>query len=143
MAEKVLLIDDERYFVETLSERMRSRGMDVSTATSAKEGLEKAEHEYYDAIILDLMMPEMNGIEALVALREKNPDLQIILLTGYATMDAGIEAMKLGATDFLEKPIDIKTLTEKIKEAHAKKMILVEKRKREKIRQAIMEKSNK
>ncbi len=89
------------------------------------------------------MMPEMNGIEALVALREKNPDLQIILLTGYATMDAGIEAMKLGATDFLEKPIDIKTLTEKIKEAHAKKMILVEKRKREKIRQAIMEKSNK
>jgi DNA-binding NtrC family response regulator len=143
MAEKVLLIDDEKHFVEILSERMRSRGMEVTTATSAKQGLQKADTEYYDAIILDLMMPEMNGIEALVALREKNPDLQIILLTGYATMDVSIEAMKLGATDFLEKPIDIKTLTEKIKEAHAKKTILVEKRNREKIRQAVLGKSDK
>ncbi len=141
MAEKVLLVDDEKYFVETLSERMRSRGMEVTATTSPKEAIQKAGEEYYDAIILDLMMPEMNGIETLIALREKNPDLQIILLTGYATMDVGIEAMKLGATDFLEKPIDIKTLTEKIKEAHAKKMILVEKRNREKIRQAVLGKN--
>ena len=137
MDERVLLIDDEQDFMDVLAERMRDRGMRVSTTTSAVEALDKADEENFDAIILDLMMPEMNGLEALTRLREKNPDLQIILLTGHATVEKGIEAMKLGALDFLEKPIDIQALNAKNKEAKAHKMLLVEKRTEEAIKNII------
>ncbi len=140
MKEKVLLVDDEKDFIETLAERMKNRGMDVSATTSALEALKMAEEKPYDAIILDLKMPEMDGIEVLAALKEKNPELQVILLTGHATVEKGIEAMKLGAMDFLEKPFDIKVLSEKIKKAHTQKMIIVEKRTQEKIKQIIQEK---
>jgi len=134
MTEKVLLIDDEQDFLDALSERMRARDMEVTTSTSATDALKKAEKESYDAIVLDLMMPEMDGLEALQEIKKNNPELQVILLTGHATVEKGIEAMKLGATDFLEKPADLKTLTEKIKNAHARKMILVEKQTEEKIK---------
>ncbi|WP_448874697.1 response regulator [Desulfobulbus propionicus] len=137
MSERVLLIDDEQDFMDVLAERMRDRGMEVSTATSPLIAMDMAADGNYDAIILDLMMPEMDGMEALALLREKNPDLQIILLTGHATIEKGIEAMKLGAMDFLEKPIDIQTLNEKIKEAKATKMVLVEKRTEEVIKHII------
>jgi len=137
MDERVLLIDDEQDFMDVLAERMRDRGMRVSTTTSPVEALDKADEENFDAIILDLMMPEMNGLEALTRLRERNPDLQIILLTGHATVEKGIEAMKLGALDFLEKPIDIQALNAKIKEAKAHKMLLVEKRTEEAIKNII------
>lgn len=140
MKEKVLLVDDEKEFIETLAERMQNRGMDVSSTTSAVEALKMAEEESYDAIILDLKMPEMDGIEVLAALKERHPELQVILLTGHATVQKGIEAMKLGAMDFLEKPFDIKVLGEKIKKAHTQKMIIVEKRTQEKIQQIIQEK---
>ena len=134
MTEKVLIVDDEQDFLDALSERMRARDMEVTTSTSAAVALKKAEKESYDAIVLDLMMPEMDGLEALKQIKKNNPELQVILLTGHATVEKGIEAMKLGATDFLEKPADIKTLTEKIKNAHASKMILVEKQTEEKIK---------
>jgi len=138
--EKVLLVDDEKDFLETMAERMRVRDMDVTTTTSPTEALKKAEEETFDAIILDLMMPEMDGLETLKKLKKKNPDLQIILLTGHATVQKGIEAMKLGAADLLEKPADLKVLTEKIKDAHAKKIILVQKKTEEKIKHILAEK---
>jgi DNA-binding NtrC family response regulator len=137
MSEKVLLVDDEHDFVETLAERMRARGMEVSATTSPIDALKKTETENYDAIILDLMMPEMDGLEALRILKEKNPDLQVILLTGQATVEKGVEAMKLGATDLMEKPADLKTLTEKIRKARARKMIIVEKKTEERIKTII------
>ena len=84
MADKILLIDDEIDFVETLAERMRSRDMNVSTSTSAKEALEKIDKESFDAIVLDLQMPGMDGLEALKHIKEKNPKLQVILLTGQS-----------------------------------------------------------
>lgn len=138
--EKVLLVDDEIDFLETMSERMQARDMNVTTTTSPKEALKKVQEESYDAIILDLMMPEMDGLETLKELKKKNPDIQVILLTGHATVQKGVEAMKLGAVDLLEKPADIKVLTEKIKKAHARKMILVEKKAEEKIRHILAEK---
>lgn len=137
MDERILLIDDEQDFMDALSERMRNRGMQVTTMTSPVQALEKAEEENFDAIILDLMMPEMNGLETLTRLRQINPDLQIILLTGHATIEKGIEAMKLGAIDFLEKPIDIQALNAKIEEAKAHKMVLVEKRTEETIKKIL------
>jgi FixJ family two-component response regulator len=73
-------------------------------------------------------MPGLDGLETLKILKEKNPERQVILLTGQATVEKGIEAMKLGAVDFLEKPVDLSQLAEKIKKAQAKKMLLVEKK---------------
>ncbi len=140
MTEKVLLIDDEQDFLTVMSERMESRDMRVTTAVSATEALEKVEKESFDAVILDLMMPEMDGLETLKILKEKNPELQVILLTGHATVEKGIEAMKLGAMDLVEKPADLSTLTEKIKKAQAQKMIIVEKRNEERIKKIITSK---
>ncbi|MGD9826696.1 response regulator [Desulfobacter sp.] len=134
MSEKVLIIDDEQEFTQALAERMTNRGMTVSTSSSAMEGLQNVEEHSFDVVVLDLQMPEMDGIETLKILKKKNPELQVILLTGHATVEKGIEAMKLGAMDLLEKPADMTTLTEKIKKAQAKKMILVEKKAEERIR---------
>lgn len=141
MSEKILLIDDEEEFLEAMSERMKAREMDVSTASSAREGLQKAEDEAYDVVILDLQMPEMDGIETLKRLKEKNPELQVILLTGHATVQKGIEAMKLGALDLLEKPTDMKVLAEKIRTAQAAKMVITEKKNEETIRNIIANKA--
>ena len=132
--EKVLLVDDEEEFISALSERMETRGIKVDTAASGKEALKRVEGGTYDAIILDLQMPEMDGIETLKLLQAKNPDLQIILLSGYATLEKGIEAVKLGAIDFLEKPADIHKLMEIIREASNRKMMLVEKRAEDEIK---------
>ncbi len=138
--EKVLLVDDEQDFLDALGERMRARGMKVSTAASAVDAIKMADREAYDAIVLDLQMPGMDGLEALKALKDKNPDLQIILLTGHATVEKGIQAMKLGAMDLLEKPADLETLTAKIHKAQAKKMILVEKHAEERIKEIMTKK---
>lgn len=122
MSEKVLLVDDEQDLLEAMAERMRIRGMDVSTTTSARDALRKTEEGSYDAIVIDLMMPEMDGLEVLKAIKEKNPDLQVILLTGLATVEKSLEAIKLGAMDLMEKPPDLMELTEKIRKAKAQKM---------------------
>ncbi|UCF83160.1 MAG: response regulator [Desulfobacteraceae bacterium] len=117
MSEKVLLVDDEQDFLETLAERMRVRGMEVSTTTSPWDALEKTDKKSYDAVVLDLTMPEMDGLEALKAIKKKNPDLHVIVLTGHSDVNMSIEAMKLGALDCIEKPPDLEALTRKIKNA--------------------------
>jgi len=131
--EKVLLVDDEPEFIQVLSQRMQSRGVTVDTVANGYEAIKKAKGESYDAVFLDMAMPEMDGIETLKHLLELNPDLQVILLTGYATLKKGIEAIKFGAMDFLEKPAEIQKLMEKIQQAKAKKVLLVEKRAEETI----------
>ena len=140
MTEKILLVDDEADFLEALSERMRTRGMDVTTSGSAKEALEAVEQGAYDAVVLDLMMPDVDGLEALRILKEKDPKLQVILLTGHATVEKGVEAMKRGALDLLEKPTDIETLTQKIKEASTQRMVLVSEESEEKIKDILTSK---
>jgi DNA-binding NtrC family response regulator len=137
MKEKILLVDDEKDFLDIMVERMSTRGMEVFTASSAAEAVRMIDKESFDAAVLDLMMPEVDGLEALKAIKTKRPDLQIILLTGHATVEKGIEAMKLGAMDLVEKPADLKLLTEKIKKAQARRMIIVEKKTEEKIKKII------
>ncbi len=134
MSEKVLLVDDEIEFLEVMSERMEARGMSVTTATSADQALAAIEKESFDAIVMDFQMPEMDGMEALKAIKTKKPELQIILLTGYATVEKTVEAMKIGATDFLEKPADLEALSQKIKKAKTEKMLIVEKQTEDKIK---------
>jgi len=131
MEEKVLLVDDEKKFLEVMSERLTTRGVTVTTATSAAEALEQIEANLFDAVILDLKMPGMDGIEALKRMKAKRPELQIILLTGHATVEKGVEAIKLGAMDFVEKPADLESLGDKIKQAKQKKMLIVDEANRE------------
>lgn len=137
MSEKVLLVDDELDFLEAMSERMTARGMEVSTASSAKEAIEIIDKISFDAIILDFQMPEMDGMEALQTIKAKRPESQIILLTGYATLEKGVEAMKIGATDFIEKPADLEALSDKIKKAKAESLLIVDKQQADKVLAAI------
>jgi DNA-binding NtrC family response regulator len=138
--EKVLLVDDDSEFVETLSDRMTARGLDVDTATSGPEAIAKVEEGSYDAIVVDLMMPGMDGIETLKQMLKVNPDLQIILLTGHATVEKGVQAVKIGASDFLEKPANLADLLKKIEEAKSKRVVLLEKRMQEKIQKVMKSK---
>ena len=133
MSEKVLLVDDEEDFLEAMAERMRARDMEVTTASSAEEAFKKMESETFDAIVLDFQMPEMDGMEALKSIKAKRPESQIILLTGFATVEKGVQAMKEGAADFMEKPADLEVLSQKIKEAKAEKMVIVEKQATKKV----------
>lgn len=114
---KVLLVDDEQDFREILAQRMSLQGMDVDTAESGLKAIEMIDSKLYDAVIVDLAMPEMDGIETLQRLLKKQPNLQIIVLTGQASVAKGIEAMKRGAVDFLEKPAKIDSLIKKIEQA--------------------------
>ena len=134
MSEKVLLVDDEKEFLDIMTERMEARGMKVTTAQTAEQALSIIEKESFDAIVMDFQMPGMDGMEALKIIKSKKPELQIILLTGYATVEKTVEAMKVGAIDFLEKPADIEALAKKIKNAKAEKMLIVEKQTEDKIK---------
>jgi two-component system response regulator RegA len=120
----VLLIDDEAEFVAALAERLEMRGLAVTAAPNGETALEKARKTTFDAVLLDMAMPGLNGIETLKGLLQINPDQQVILLTGRATLRQAVEAMKLGAFDLLEKPADIGVLVAKIAEAAARKSSL-------------------
>jgi DNA-binding NtrC family response regulator len=124
----VLLVDDEAEFVSVLAERLEARGLIVETAESGETALVKAKAKAFDAILLDMTMPGMDGIETLRGLLEINPDLQVVLLTGRATLTQGVDAMKLGALDLLEKPADIETVVEKIQLAATRRSSLADKR---------------
>ena len=95
MSEKVLLVDDEIEFLEIMSERMTARGMEVTTAQSADQALAIIAKKSFDAIVMDFQMPGMDGMEALKTIKNKRPELQIILLTGYATVEKTVEAIKV------------------------------------------------
>lgn len=114
---RVLLVDDEQDFTEVLSERLESRGVKVDVSSSGERALEMAEEAGYDAVVLDLAMPGMDGIETLKRMVKMNPKLQVILLTGQGTLEAGVEAMRSGAMEFMTKPAPIDELMEKIVQA--------------------------
>ena len=136
----VLLVDDEEQFLKVLSQRLEGKGLKVDSSTSGEDALKKVKGKDFDAIILDLVMPGMSGIETLKRIRSENPDLQIILLTGHATVEKGVEAMKTGAVDFLEKPADLNKILEKVAEAKRKRVLLVEKKHEEHIKELLKSK---
>ena len=129
----VLLVDDEIEFVSTLAERMRARGLDVDFVTSGVEALQLAKQKIFDAVVLDIAMPGMDGIETLKHLLEDQPDLQVVLLSGQATVKTAVEASRLGAVDVLEKPADVETLVGLIREARAARLAKAEERTQEEI----------
>lgn len=129
----VLIVDDEIEFSAAIAERMKNRGLDVDTAEGGMQALELIKKKSYDAIILDMAMPGMDGFETLQRILEFDKNLQVIFLTGQATVQKGVEAVKMGAADFLEKPADLATLIGKITEAQQKKVQLFEENLQEKM----------
>jgi DNA-binding NtrC family response regulator len=137
---RVLLVDDEADFVEVLADRLEARGLAVTTAPGGSEALEAATDQVFDAIVLDMAMPGMDGLETLEALLNMNPDLQVILLTGRATLEQAAAAIRIGALDLMEKPADFDTLVEKIEMAATKRWSLEEKRIEQKVDDIIRKK---
>lgn len=125
---KVLLVDDEEEFTATLAERLENRGLDVDVSADGLSAIERTRKRTYDAIVLDLAMPGIDGIETLKRLLAENPDLQVILLTGQATVEKGVEAVRSGAIEVMEKPADLPALLEKIDAARTQRVLLSEKR---------------
>lgn len=133
----VLVVDDEEQFLDVFSKRLQGRGLKVDKAVSGEEAMKRVKGKDFDTIILDMMMPGMSGLDTLKRLKEENPEVQIIILTGHATVEKGVEAIKAGAVDFLEKPVDINKLLEKIGDAQHKRMILVEKKSEEAVKELL------
>lgn len=123
---KVLLVDDEEEFIATLGQRLEARQLKVTAVTSGVKALELVDSQDFDVIVLDLAMPGMDGLEVLKRIKADHPDAEIIMLTGHASIESGIEAMKLGAEDFMEKPVDIKDLLGRIEEARAKRVLVLQ-----------------
>ena len=120
MAEtRVLIVDDEEGFTAALAERLQTRGLNVATASSGERALKLIRESVFDAVILDMMMPGMDGLETLKFMLEDSPNLQVIMLTGHAQLAQGIAAVKAGAMDYVEKPIAMAELLKKISEAKA------------------------
>ncbi len=120
----IMLVDDEVPFVETMTKRLATRNIQILKAFSAEEALETLKaNQNLDVIVLDIKMPGMDGIEALRLIKSEYPLIEVIMLTGNATIQSAIDGMKLGAYDFLKKPCDIDELVSKVKEATEKKQL--------------------
>lgn len=118
----VLLVDDEVEFVETFSERLEMRGLETSKAFSGKEALNVLKkNKNVEVVILDVNMPEMDGVQTLAAIKKKFPLVEVIMLSGQATVESAIEGMKRGAFDYLMKPCEMDQIIAKVSEAAARK----------------------
>jgi DNA-binding NtrC family response regulator len=114
----VLIIDDEEDFVQAINERLTLRRMEVGTALDGAAGMRELElRPHTDVVLLDILMPGMSGIETLRQIKASHPGVEVIMLTGHATVETAIEGMKLGAFDYLLKPYDIDTLLQKLQAA--------------------------
>jgi len=118
---QVLLIDDEEEFVTTLAERLQLRGLRPVTATDGETGLKLIMESSFDAVILDVMMPGLSGLEVLARIKNFNSQIPVIILTGHGRPEDGPRGLQLGAFDYLIKPFDIDELIRKIDEAASRR----------------------
>ncbi|MBW1707177.1 MAG: response regulator [Deltaproteobacteria bacterium] len=119
---RALVVDDEEDFLETIVKRLNKRSIDTTGAKSGEEALELMKEKLFDVVILDIKMPGgMDGIEALKEMKKIQPRAEVLLLTGHASVETSIEGMKLGAFDYLLKPVKLEDLLLKLAEAFEKK----------------------
>ena len=104
---KILLVDDEKEFVESLSERLELRNLEADIAYDGEQALEAMKEGRHDVMVLDLRMPGIDGIEVLRRAKKRNPDVQVVVLTGHGTEKDEEQAKKLGASAYMKKPVDI------------------------------------
>ncbi len=118
---RVLVVDDENDFRETFVNRLQKRELDVTGVESGEKALELLDKKLFDVVILDVKMPGMDGVETLREMKRKKPLMEVIMLTGHATVESGIEGMKLGAFDYIMKPAELDDLMKKMTQAYEKK----------------------
>jgi two-component system, OmpR family, response regulator CpxR len=121
MKVRLLLVDDEEQFVEVLAERLEARNLDVRKAFSGDEAIAKLQDQESDVVILDVLMPGKDGLETLREIKQIRPIVEVIMLTGHATVETAIEGMRLGAYDYLMKPSETEDLVKKISRAYRRK----------------------
>jgi DNA-binding NtrC family response regulator len=134
---QLLLVDDEERFLETTKRLLEKRGVEVLTATDGLEALTILDAQRVDVVILDVKMPGVDGVEVLRQIKQEQPLVEVIMLTGHASVESAIEGLKLGAFDYLMKPCDISALLEKVNQAYAKKQAMEEKIRKAKIEKII------
>lgn len=131
---RLLLVDDEKDFTDTLKQRLEIRDFAVAVAYSGDQALTEFNKDETDIVILDVLMPGLSGIETLERFKETAPLIEVIMLTGHATIENAIEGMKKGAYDYLMKPVETEELVEKINDAYK-----IKQAHEERIRQAEIE----
>jgi DNA-binding response OmpR family regulator len=117
---KVLLVDDEAEFISALAERLELRGFRALTAASGEQALRVVDADVPDVVVLDVMMPGVGGIEVLRRIKETHPAIQVILLTGKGSVSEAADGVRLGAFDYLLKPVQIEELIRKMTESTGK-----------------------
>ncbi|MFA5111818.1 MAG: response regulator [Desulfobaccales bacterium] len=120
---KILVVDDEQDFLETIIKRLKTRGIEAAGVESGNKALEFLEGHDVDVMILDVKMPGMDGIETLREIKKKKPLVEVIMLTGHASVESGIQGMQLGAFDYVMKPVALDELLEKVRQAYERKLI--------------------
>jgi len=120
---KMLVVDDEQDFLETILKRLKARKIEVAGVESGHKALEFLDAHDVDVTILDVKMPGMDGIETLREIKKKKPLVEVIMLTGHASVESGIQGMQLGAFDYVMKPVALDELLEKVRQAYDRKVI--------------------
>lgn len=134
----VMLVDDEVPFVEALTKRLKKRNLNILTAFSGREALQTLDkHRNVDVVILDVKMPDLDGIETLREIKKAYPVTEVVMLTGHATVESAIEGMRFGAYDYLMKPCEIEQLMTKVEEATKKKREHEEKIREARVKEAL------
>jgi DNA-binding NtrC family response regulator len=121
MKKRILVVDDEEKFVDYLFKRLINRGYDVVISLNGEDAIEKVKAYNFDVVVLDVLMPGIDGIDTLREIKKIKPLTEVIMLTGHASVESGIEGMKLGAYDYLMKPCETDELVSKINKACEKK----------------------
>ncbi len=124
---KIMLVDDEERFLSTTQKLLNKKGYDAITASSGSMALDLLGQKQVHVVILDVKMPGMDGIETLKAIKIQYPLVEVIMLTGHATVDSAVQGLKAGASDYLMKPAEIDDLIERAEEAYARRQQLDEK----------------
>jgi DNA-binding NtrC family response regulator len=133
----LLIVDDEERFLSTTKTLMEKRGVKTLTAASGTKALQILEEARVDVVVLDVKMPGMDGVETLKRIKQKYPLIEVIMLTGHASVDSAVDGMKLGAFDYVMKPCDINDILEKVKKSYDKKQAMEEKIRKVKIERII------
>ena len=129
---RVLIVDDEEDFTDTLTKRLKMRQIRVDGVYSGSEALDFLDEDPVDVVVLDVRMPGMDGVEVLREIKQRYPLIEVLMLTGHANVEVAIEGMRLGAFDYLLKPIEIDQLLYKLQDAYQKKSIQDQKIEKEK-----------
>ena len=122
---RVLMIDDELHLMAALQKHLTMEGMNVVSVSSGSEALSIIKKESFDVAVLDIKLPDIDGVALLLQLKQAEPTLEVVMLTGFASVETAITSMKLGAYDYLTKPCKISELSSVISKAHEKKMLRV------------------